>query len=276
MRSTFKFTLAALAAVLIYSSCSKSVTEPAPSANKNSAQTLAISKQIATNLYRSLTGGYGGANIGSGIKAPSAITAAPKGGRRVNAVTPYCGMTIDTTLYFDFMQHDTTTTVDSKYKFTYTCSTNSLDGYILSDSITYTDKTSTVFNRYITGQNYTVQNASADFSVVAMYGTIGTSFRTSNVNPSSHATTNYNYNDTKYSLNNLLVNVRGASPDITGGSVNFVSNITYLEVGGSPVTGGFSGTITFLGNHMAKMSVTYNGVTTLYSYNLVTNDVDPI
>jgi hypothetical protein len=275
MRSTFNFTLAALTAVLIYSSCSKSVTEPAPSSNKNSAQTLAISKQIATNLYKSLTGGYGGANIGSGIKAPSAITAAPKGGRRVNAVTPYCGMTIDTTLYFDFMQHDTTTTVDSKYKFIYTCSTNSLDGYILSDSITYTDKTSTVFNRYTTGQNYTVVNASPNFSVVAMYGTIGTSFRTSNVN-ASHITTNYNYNDTKYVLNNLLVNVAGASLDITSGSVNFVSNITYLEVGGSPVTGGFSGTITFLGNHMAKMSVTYNGVTTLYSYNLVTNDVDPI
>lgn len=272
MRLTFKIALAALTTVLIYSSCSKSVTQPAPSSSKNSAQTLAISKQIATNLYRSLTGAYGGANIGNGVKAPSAITAAPKGGRRVNAVTPYCGMTIDTTLYFDFMQHDTTTTVDSKYKFTYTCSSSALDGYILSDSITYTDKSATVLNKYTTAQNYTVVNASPNFSVVAMYGTIGTSFRTSNVN-TSHVTTNYNYNDTKYSLNNLLINISGASPDITGGTVNFVSNITYLEVGGSPVTGGFSGTITFLGNHMAKMSVTYNGVTTLYSYNTANGEI---
>jgi hypothetical protein len=275
MRLTFKITLAALTAVLIYSSCSKSITEPAPSANKNSAQTLAISKQIATTLYKSLTGAYGGANIGSGIKAPSAITAAPKGGRRVNSITPYCGLTIDTALYFDFLHNDTTTTVDSKYRFTYTCSANALDGYILSDSITYTDKSATVLNKYATGQNYTVINASPNFSVVAMYGTIGTSFRTSNVN-ASHIATNYNYNDTKYSLNNLLVNVTGASPDITGGNVNFVSNITYLEVGGSPVTGGFSGTITFLGNHMAKISITYNGETTLYSYDLANNDIRPL
>jgi hypothetical protein len=276
MRSTLKITLAALTAVLIYSGCSKSLNEPAPSANKNSAQTLAISKQIATNLYKSLTGTYGGANIGSGIKAPSAITAAPKGGRRVNTVTPYCGMTIDTALYFDFLHTDTTTTVDSKYKFTYTCSSSALDGYTLSDSITYTDKSPTVLNKYATGQNYTVINNSADFSVVSMWGTIGTSFRQSNINASSHATTNYNYNDTKYSLNNLQINVAGASPDITGGNATFVSNITYLEVGGTPVTGGFWGTITFLGDHKAKMTVNYNGVTTNYSYNLTTGEVTEI
>jgi hypothetical protein len=271
MRSTFKFTLAALSAVLIYSGCSKSSLQPATNTNKNSAQTLAISKQIANNLYKSLTGVYGGANIGSGVKAPKAITAAPQGKLRVNAV-PYCGMTIDTTLYFDFMQHDTTTTVDSRYKFTYTCSSSSLDGYILSDSITYTDKSPTVFNKYATGQNYTVRNASADFSVVGMYGTIGTSYHTSNVSGSNVAT-NYNYNDTRYSLNNLLINISGPSPDITSGTVTFVSNITYLEVGGSPVTGGFTGTITFVGSHNATMSVTYNGTTTLYSYNTTTGEL---
>jgi hypothetical protein len=277
MRPILKFTIAALSAVLIYSGCSKSSLQPATTNNNNSANTLAISKQIAANLYKSLTGTYGGANIGSGVKAPSAITAAPKGGLRVNSVTPYCGMTIDTTLYFDFVQHDTTTTtVDSHYKFTYTCSSSALDGYILSDSITYTDKSASVFDRYATGQNYTVRNISSDFSVVGMFGTIGTSYHRSTVNPSTHATVAYNYNDTKYYLNNLLVNISGVTPDITGGNVTFSSNITYLEVGGTAITGGFFGTITFLGDHKATMSVTYKGETTLYSYNTTTGEIAPL
>jgi hypothetical protein len=275
MKSTLKITLVALTAVLIYSGCSKSSLQTATPGTNNSATTLAISKQIANNLYKSLTGVYGGASISSGVKAPSVISAAPKGGRRINTVTPYCGMTVDTTLNFNFAQHDTTTTVDSHYKFTYTCSGSALDGYTLADTITYTDQSPTVFNKYGTSQNYTVTNASADYSVVAMFGTIGTSYHTSNVN-GLNVTTNYNYNDTKYYLNNLLVNTTGASPDITAGVVTFGSNLTYLEVGGTPVIGGFTGSITFLGGHMAKMSVTYNGVTTLYSYNLATNTVTPL
>jgi hypothetical protein len=274
MRSTVKITLAALTGLaLIYSSCSKSVTGPAPSTKASANNTQAISKQIASNFVKALKGTYGGANIGDGIKAPNRKSTANKG-PRINSVTPYCGFTIDTALYFTVLLGDTTKTVDSKYKFIYTCSAGSLDGYVLTDSITYTEKGTLFLNKYLTAQNYIVNNISSDFSVVSLHGSIGTAYDT-DVFDNAQTRVAYGYTHTQYYLNGLSINVAGSAPNITAGTVNFSSNIIYLE-NGNTVTGGFAGSLTFLGNNMANMSVTYNGVTTLYSYNLLTNDMQPI
>jgi hypothetical protein len=272
MKRSIKIILAALICVpFVYTSCKKSATPSAPS--NTSANTMAISKQIAGNFIKSLNGGYGGAKIGDGIKAPSGFMSSQKG-PRVNSVTPYCGYTIDTALNFTTLTGDTSKTVDSKYKFIYTCSNGTLDGYILSDSITYTDSSPLFKNKYITGQNYSVNNASSDYSVVLMRGTLGTNYSVSTLN-NSHLEIAYNKANTQYYLNALTVNVSGKSPDITGGSVDFNANITYLQ-DGNTVTGGYSGSMQFLGNHIAKITLTYNGVTTVYSYNLITQYIGTI
>jgi hypothetical protein len=273
MRSTLKITLAALSAVvLINASCQKTAVTPAKS--NASANTLAIAKQIGINFYQSVTGQHGGANIGDGIKAPSGVVPNPTS-LRINGFTgePYCGLTIDTTLNFDRQVGDTLKNVDSRYKFIYTCSTSALDGYVLSDSITYTDKGPLFFNKWITGQNYIVTKSSADFSTVLMRGTIGTNYYTSTVNGAT--TTAYNRALTQYSLNNLTVKVSGASPDITAGTATYNANITYLE-DGNTVTGGFTGSITFIGDHKARMVITYQGVTTTYSFDLITYNLTVI
>jgi hypothetical protein len=272
MRSSVKITLAVLSAVLLVTtSCKKSAL--APVASNSSANTMAISKQIATNLLKSLGGHYGGANISDGIKAPSGVVVTPKG-QRVNGIDPYCGFTIDTTTNFDTQVGDTLKNVDSKYKFIYTCSTNALDGYVLSDTVTYTDKGALFLNKYIIGQNYIVNKASNDFSAVSMHGTLGTDIYLGVLN-TSNQTTGYNKNNTQYVLSGLNINVAGATPDITVGTVTFNSHITYLEAG-KTVTGGYSGTLTFIGNHKAHMTVTYNGVTTTYLFNLLNYDLDVI
>ncbi|MCC8424530.1 hypothetical protein [Mucilaginibacter sp. UR6-11] len=273
MKASFKITLTTLAAVLlVYTGCKK-VTEAPGGSNNSPANTMAAGKQIAANLYKSITGRYGGVNIGDGIKAPSGVVSTPRG-PRVNGIEPYCGFTIDTTLNLENQVGDTLKNVDSKYKFIYTCSSSALDGYFLSDSITYTDKGALFLNKWITGQNYIVNKSGSDFSTISMRGYIGTDFYLSTLN-NSKAIIAYNRSVTQYVLNGLTINVAAGSPDIIAGTVNFNANISYLE-DGNTVTGGFTGSIAFLGNHQAHITVIYNGETTVYAYNLLTNEINPI
>jgi len=182
MKRSLKISLVALASVFfVYTSCKKSATTSTPS--NTSANTRTISKQIACTFIKSLNGGYGGANIGDGIKAPSSPMATQKG-PGVNSVTSYCGYTIDSALYFTGLVGDTARVVGSKYKFIYTCSNGALNGYILSDSITYTNNGTLFNNKYLTGQNYAVNNFNADFSVVLIRGTLGTNYSVSTLNNS--------------------------------------------------------------------------------------------
>ncbi|MDB5002839.1 MAG: hypothetical protein JWQ34_1064 [Mucilaginibacter sp.] len=269
MKRSFKIALAALVCVaLVYTNCKKSATSSTPS--NTPANNMAISKQIAGTFIKSLNGEYGGAKIGDGIKAPSNPFSTQKG-PRVNSVTSYCGYTIDTSLFFTRVIGDTTRVVGSKYKFIYTCSNGALNGYILSDSITYTDNGTLLNNKYLTGQNYAVNNFSSGFSVVLIRGTLGTNYSVSALNK-SHIVVAYNKANIQYYLNALTVNVTGSSPNITSGSTDFNASISYLQ-DGNTVEGNYSGSMQFLGNHLVKITLTYNGVTTVYSYNLITQEI---
>lgn len=256
----------ALASVFfVYTGCKKSATTS--SSSNTSANTMVISRQIAGTFIKSLNGEYGGAKIGDGIKAPSNPMSAQKS-PRVNSVISYCGYSIDTALYFTGLIGDTTRVAGSKYKFIYTCSNGVLNGYILSDSITYTDNGTLFNNKYLTGQNYAVNNFNADFSVVLIRGTLGTNYSLSTLN-NSHVVVAYNKANIQYYLNALTVNVTGSTSNITGGAVDFNAGIVYLK-DGNTVAGNYSGSMQFLGNHMTKITLTYNGVTTVYSYNIIT------
>ncbi len=271
MKTSFKLTILALGTLaLVYTGCKKSQV-----ASNNSASASAFSKRIALSFYQSISGKYGAANINNGLKAPNSVGL--KKGPIINGVDPYCGYIIDTTLNYTIPVGDTTKTVGSHYKFTYTCTNSTLDGYILSDSITYVDAGTLFNNKYITGQNYTVKQIGANFGTVSMNGTIGTSFHTSTLN-GSHAVTAYSNADTQYVLNGLVVNISNGSADVTTGTTSFNSTYAYLDQT-TPAEGSvnvYTGTMVFLGNHTAKITLNWGNNTYVNLVNLLTGELTAV
>lgn len=269
MKSTIKLTLTIFAAVaVVFTSCKKSTLSPANNtADADMDLTVAV-KQIGTAFYKSLGGQYGGAKAGDGIKTPHSGPATR--GPRVNSTEPYCGYTIDTADNFDYYVNDTLRNVDSKYKFVYTCSANALDGYILTDSVTYTDRTAAnlFLNKYFIGQNYIVNKAADDFSKVSMRGTLGNNF-VEKVLDNNGNVTDTKSNHTEYVLSNILINTSSTGTGaVLSGSVTFNATLSEKITGVKTIHGAFTGSMTFLGNDLVNITVTYKGKTTTQKYHL--------
>lgn len=269
MKLTFKVTLTIFATVAILASCKKNGLAPATSADGEIDVTTAA-KQIGISFAKSFSGAYGGAKLGDGIKAPSNSKSSRL---RVNSTEPYCGYVIDTTDNFTYQVGDTTKNVDSKYKFIYTCSASTLDGYALTDSVTYTDKGPLFLNKYLMAQNYIVNKAADDYSLVTMHGTLGNNFVEKVLNQSGAVTDTKN-NHTEYTFTNVKVNTNGAG--IISGTVTFNASLSETVTGVKTFRGSFSGTMTFLGNNQATLVITYKGKTQKYAFDLITYDQTPI
>lgn len=272
MRSTVKLTLTIFAvATVAITSCKKNSVAPATSADGEIDVTVAA-KQIGVSFSKSFNGIYGGAKLSDGIKTPSGI----KSGRlKVNSIEPYCGYVIDTTDNFTYQVVDTTKNVDSKYKFIYTCSANTLDGYVLTDSVTYTDKGPLFINKYLIAQNYIVNKAADDYSLVSMHGSMGNRFVEKVLNESGAVIDTKN-NHTEYTFTDVKVNTNGLG--VVSGTVAFNASLSETVVGVKTKTyrGSFSGTMTFLGNNQAILVITYKGKTQKYTFDLITYDQTPI
>jgi len=267
MKHTRKLILVLAAAALTFIGCKKNSITPAAGTTDNAA----LSKQIALSLFNSMSGQYGGASLINGTKAQSGMSINPEG-PRVTVLDPYCGYTIDTTINNTSVVADVSKSVYSHFKFIYTCSTHALDGYILSDSINNTDKGAHFINQNTSSQNYVVNKYGSDFNVVSIRGTTGTSSHYTTFN-GSQTTIGYNYTDSQYTLNGLVVDLSSPTANITSGTATFSSTIKNLGPT-TPANGStYTGTIEFSGNHTAKITLVTGGSSYANTINLLTGEL---
>jgi hypothetical protein len=268
MKPAFKTVLALLVVVAFaYTACTKSQTSAT-----NTTNTATLSKQLALGLYNSLSGKYGGANINDGIKVPASLSPYSKG-PRINSVTPFCGYVIDTTYSNHTQSGDTSRVFGGHFKFTFGCSASILDSYLLSDTVTNTESSSTFNNVFSISQSYFVKALDATYKTSSVEGYINNSFHTSVL--AGAVTTQYHNLDSQYGLHNVKVDISSGLADVTEGTANFYAQVANLDPTTPPdgYFGSFSGTITFIGNHTAKVSITVGNDTKAYTVNMLTGVV---
>ncbi|MDB5031598.1 hypothetical protein [Mucilaginibacter sp.] len=269
MKALFKYIIA----LLIIVACGYVACKKGQSSSTTYFNSPDLTKQIAVGFYSSLIGQYGGANINDGITAPGGINLTNKG-PGISSVNSFCGYTIDTTYTYNQTAGDTVRKFITHYKFTYGCTANVLDSYSLADSITNTETGPLFANSSILTQNYFVKALDQTNKTASVEGSIGTSFHTSVLN-TSHVVTQYNNIDTKYVLSGVKVDITSGTANITSGIATFTTQVRNLDPT-TPFSGYssvFTGTITFLSNHMAHVSISTGNQTKLYTVNLITAEV---
>jgi len=246
----------------IYSSCKKTANLPAVNTTGN---IKSISSQIALNLYASITGKFGGTNIHDGIKAPSSLS---HRGPVVNSLNSLCGYIIDTVYNSTTPGVDTTKKLTGEFKFTYNCSASSVDGFTVYDSLKNVATGIGFMDTALVVQSYLVKASDPGFNTFSINGYIKSYIN--NVVPGT--LTQFNLLSSLYSLSALKVDNTGSTPDITAGTATFSTTATSQNSAtpGGPSTAVYTGTIVFLGNHMATLTINTGGKIYVYTVNLLT------
>ena len=263
MKLNFTRTLAVLIAlVFLYTACKKNAATPV--AKTTAADYKALSSQIASGLYKSLTGGYGGININDGISAPktAAINHKPFMLNSVNPVS-LCGFVVDTAFQTKFSVQDTAKTIKGSFHFVYNCDANVLNGYTVKESYIASDSGAHFTDYSSVTQNYVVKALDNTYKLVSMDGSSSVDIQnTFYVTPDpriGRGDQGVHVVNSAYVLTGLKVDFTGGSADITTGIATFTTS-TYDENENTAIDGLNSflfGTIQFLGNHKAKIS--YSG-----------------
>lgn len=261
------------AVVFLYSACKKTENKPVPAKSTDYA---ALSSKIALTLAKGLTGGFGGANINDGIKAPSKLSTDNHKGPRLFSTNPFCGYTIDTTYNNSATAGDTTKTFKGSFRFTYNCTGDNVDGYTVHDSLTNIQEGTQFNNLSAVGQNYIVKALDNTYQYVSMIGDINTQVFNRVLTPAG-ATTEYHYLAAQYKLQDLKVRITNGVADIVSGTATFNMLRTDLDPT-TAIDGNFypySGTITYLGNHKAKLTINGNPAQS-YNVDLITGQATAI
>lgn len=247
---------ALLAIALLYSGCKKD--------NKQAAgPTLDQVKAIATNLVQSLSGGYGGVSIKDGVAANPKLTAAnPK--LKTQGETG-CSFYNDNSLNIPYDDGTTKSTTTGSVHYQFLCDdvTNKTTGYDVNTILNINGETSGTpaytFSYYL-NQDYQVRGLNEANSNFTFSGTLKSIIRQDFTNPASYTSivSTYKFMD---------VFVHASDNDITGGTVNMES-----EGAGSTGSWDYTSTLTFLGNHKAKLAF----LNKTYLVDLLTGAVTPL
>ncbi len=248
------------ASVLVYTACKTNAVKPTV---KTTSNVKSISSQIALNLYASITGKFGGTNIKDGIKAPSSFS---HRGPAINTLNSLCGYIIDTVYNSSIPGVDTTKTFTGEFKFIYTCSASTVDGYTVYDSLKNVANGAAFMDTALVVQSYLVKASDPSFKTFSINGYIKSYI--DNLTPGTPA--QFNLLSSSYGLSGLTVDNTSGTPDVTTGTAKFSTTATSQGSTGGPVTASYTGTIVFLGNHMATLTVTTGGITYVYTANLLT------
>ena len=267
MKHSYKISITvAICIMFFYAACKKGSN---PSSAPKTATEQQVSGLIAVNIAKSLAGAYGGVNINDGVKAPQQILSAPAKLRVNSTPASLCGYNVDTNVVYNYNVGDTIkSTVTGNFNFTYTCSGTTPDGYKVHTSVLDIGTAPAFSFIYSIAQNYTVQALNAQYTLVSLNGTLK-SYGDFKTQPKAFVDTNFvktpNYQHQDYVLTGLKVNV-GNNYDVISGTATFVS-------AGSNSSGvwNYVGTIVFLGNH--KATITINGK--VYNADLTTGTVTP-
>jgi len=256
-------TLALLVAVVFFNTACKKNAVPAL-AKTPAADYKTLSSQIASGLYKSLTGGYGGININDGISSPKTATINHKPFmlNSVNQVS-LCGFIVDTTFQTKFNVHDTTKTIKGSFHFVYNCDAGILNGYTVNESYTAADSGTHFTDYNSVKQNYVVKALDNTYKLVSMDGSSSVDIQnTFYVTPDpriGRGDQGAHVLNSAYVLTGLKVDFTSGTADITTGIATFTTS-TY-DVNANTAIDGLNsflfGTIQFLGDHKAKIS--YSG-----------------
>jgi hypothetical protein len=261
MKLTFKSTLILFVGVLLfYTACKKTGSSPVTSPTKNTDK-MAFSKSLAQNLVNSLTGTYGGVNIKDGISKP-AIVNSLHGGRTINGLntaSTLCGFYVDTSVFYKINIGDTIkSTTNGSLQIYFFCKGNGKsDGFNVIDTLMTFGKAPGYTFADTLAQDFEVTSLNLGNQILKLDGNILSAI---NLNFTGHTppSSSHNY----YVLTGLVVDL--SDFDITHGTAAFTSTGSQ---GGTSYY--YTGTITFLGGHLAD--VVFNGFT--FHVNLLTGVV---
>jgi hypothetical protein len=257
MKLNLRNTLPLLMAVAIfYSACKKTENKPA-----SSTTTDAASLAIAKNLVQSLSGAFGGASIKDGIQvSPNVMSSTSK--LKMQSKDVQCGFYSDSSLNLDYKLGDTVAShTTGSINYFFICNGDNTIGYDLRDSISTAGKGPGYTFAYALTQNYHVRGLNSNNSNFSLNGTLKSyvdNEYTVYVNSSASV---HNI----YTFSNLYVHADD-NFDITSGTATFES-IGKTHSGAWD----YSGTITFLGNHKAKLTF----LSKVYWVDLITGTVTP-
>jgi len=265
------------AVVFLYASCTKNTIKPAATGTTNVAiDTKALSSQIATEFYASITGQHGGNDVSKGLNSPLSSKITNKNKLVVNSVNPLCGYVIDTTYkfktgYSPFI--DTVKTYFGNFNFTYTCDAGKVNGYIVKDSLANTESFGLNVNTFILAQKYAVKALDQTYKLVSMDGSLYVLSDLRNIEAP-----HYNITSSTYTLSGLRVNFSSGTADITSGEVTFktVNTLFGGETRYQYQVTDLSGTLQFLGNHKAKLTLVSIYGTFVYNVDLLTGVVTQV
>ena len=246
-----------LSMALVYSACKKSSTTPSSPAL--TPQTVA--GQVAVNISQSLFGGLGAFDVSGGLSAPTSFAVHAKGKVLQSTINPECGTIVDTTLTTSETSGSTTVTFGGSVKASFTCINNLLSAYSTVDNVTISLANPDTTFSYKVSENFTVTsldptNMSANLSITGTLTSNATyQFKTGSLGNGTEVF--------DYTLTSIIVSP--TTDSAVSGSATFNTSGT-----GPQGVWNYQGTIVFLGNNMA--TVTISGKT--YTVNLLTGAVN--
>ena len=267
-RNLTRIVVALIAVTFIFSACKKSENTVKPT-NTPKPNPDAVAKQIALSLYNSLSGKMGGANINDGVKAPSSLIR--KNSKSLDAISSLCGYTLDTAYSSLTTSADTTFWSSTKFIFTNTCTTTNVDGYAVYDSVKTEARTSAFLNAYENIQKYNVVALDNTFKLVSCNGSINTTIWNTTYATSTEPEI-YHALGCTYNLQGLVIDFSSGTADITKGTAPYTSYTKDVVGGSQVVTINYTGTIEFLGNYLAKLTIDPGHY---YTINYQTNTITP-
>jgi hypothetical protein len=247
--------------VFCFTSCKKDNFKTATKNLSTDDANKAAAIQFAVSFYKSVTGVYGGAELKNGIKIASVNPSAKKG-PVLMSINPLCGMVIDTTADNTIINDTTRYHYGGTFSFTYTCSTDSPDGYKNNNSFFTTTRTTNTLDTLHVVQQYNVKALDNTYTLVSLNGKMETQETRQIFNgpfypygPQLNINTDLIYDFGQYTLNNIKVDVSSGIPDMIAGTAtlsdyNVVRNKNNTNVDFFHT---IFATITFLGNHLARV-----------------------
>jgi hypothetical protein len=240
---------------LIYTACKKSGTN----ASGPAIPPQQVASQVAVTISQSLFGGLG-IDLSGGLSAPAGFAVHTKGKVLQDLTNPDCSLSVDTTLSFNGAANGGAASISGNIKFNFFCTNNVVTGFATNDNLTISLASPDLSFSYKVAENLTLTsiNPNDPNSNLSLSGSL-----------SSNGSYQYNTGTKKsgtevfdYTLSSLVLNP--ANADVISGSATFNTQGT-----GARGVWNDQGTITFLGNQMAD--VTINGK--VYHVNLQTGAV---
>lgn len=251
------FAALGLSAALLYSGCKKSSSPPAAGPALTPS---AVAGQVALGISSSLFGGFG-IDISQGLSG-AATYGVKHAGKVIQDVSPNCSTLLDTTLAAttDTLGAGDYFTLSGSFKFSFGCTNSVLSSYTTNDNLNIkVISTSTDFNYKIAEAfTLTALTPGSPTSNLSMTGSLSSAGSYTLLTGSkASGSTSFNYNLTSLVIDPTI-------PEVLSGSATFTTN-------GSGPNGvwNYSGTITFLGNHTATVTISGKA----YTVNLQTGAV---